>query len=126
MSPAQYGTLFGLLVKLQREGAVEFHHGDCVGSDAYAHAVAIDLGLRVIIHPPIVDKFRAFCQGAADELPPENYMVRNQSIVLDSGTLLATPRSDVEDGSGSWSTIRFARRLGRPVAVILRNGDVKV
>jgi hypothetical protein len=41
----------------------EFHHGDCVGSDAQAHGYAMRRGMRVILHPPNSAVLRAFCQG---------------------------------------------------------------
>lgn len=91
------------------------HHGDCVGSDAAAHRIALSLGIKVIIHPPQQDKLRAFCQGAVKVYPPQPYLRRDRNIVHDTRQLLALPRGTNIVHSGTWYTINFARQLKRPV-----------
>lgn len=108
--------------KLFREqivGATELHHGDCIGGDEELHCIAKELGLRIVIHPPKVIDKRAFC--TFDEISrPLDYLDRNKNIVLDTDILLGFPRSNREElRSGTWSTIRFARKLGRKYLVIL-------
>jgi hypothetical protein len=57
---------------------------------------------------------------------PKPYRVRNRDIVRDTETLIATPSEPVELlRSGTWSTVRFARKLGRAVWVILPNGNLR-
>lgn len=99
-------------------GATELHHGDCVGSDAAAHNVARNLGLRVVVHPPINDNWRAFC--VPDEIRPEyEYLDRNRHIVEDTDLLIALPDGPERKRSGTWSTIRYAHSLGRQVVMWL-------
>lgn len=41
----------------------EFHHGDCVGSDAEAHDAVVDLygSDKITIHPPDDTRLQAYC-----------------------------------------------------------------
>jgi predicted Rossmann fold nucleotide-binding protein DprA/Smf involved in DNA uptake len=57
---------------------------------------------------------------------PRSYLSRNRDIVRDTEMLVATPGEEAEHlRSGTWSTVRFARKLGRSVWVILPNGTVR-
>ena len=38
------------------KGYTHLNHGDCVGADALAHDFAIELGLKVIVHPPLIQR----------------------------------------------------------------------
>lgn len=113
--------LRGLRRVLTQLGAKEFHHGDCIGSDEEAHDVADVMGLRLVIHPPDNDSKRAFCRGAIRTYPPRPYLKRNQDIVNSSQVLVAAPKSGEEElRSGTWATIRYARKLGRRVIILER------
>lgn len=109
---------------LIEHGITEFHHGDCVGSDADAHLIAKTLGLSIVKHPPVDEKKRAFCKGGR-ELPAKPYLPRNKDIVKASSIMFATPRSFNEVvRSGTWSTVRFATNLQRKMLVIYPDGSV--
>src|SRR5262249_40960494 len=102
------------------------HHGDCVGADAFCHSLAVDLGNKVVIHPPDRISLRAFCQGAWQVHAPCPYLDRNRDIVAATDVLLACPGGVAEERrSGTWATVRYARRLGRPVVLILPDGTVR-
>jgi hypothetical protein len=104
----------------------QLHHGDAIGADAQAHVVARNNGIRVVIHPPDVDTDRAFCQDS-DMLAPLPYLERNRAIVDAAAVLVACPRSaEEETRSGTWSTVRYARKQGKPVHLVLPDGTVKV
>jgi hypothetical protein len=105
--------------------AGELHHGDCVGADTGAHSIACDLGLRIVIHPPDDPKLRAWCRPADRTLAPKPYLQRNRDIVLDTECLIAAPGEAVEQlRSGTWSTVRYARKLGRPIWIINPDGSL--
>jgi hypothetical protein len=96
----------------------EFHHGDCIGADAEAHIIAKLLGYRIIIHPPINGIKRAFCDGDLI-LPEKDYLARNQDIVEACDFLIACPISLKEEvRSGTWYTIRFARRREKKLIIL--------
>jgi len=105
------------------------HHGDCVGSDEQFDGIARSLGIRVDIHPPSDPKKRAYADKVGVGLYPETkgivkeekaYLDRNKDIVDASSFLIATPKTIQEElRSGTWSTVRYARRQGVEVMVVV-------
>lgn len=119
----QAETCWSILGKDWAEGVREFHHGDCVGADASIAAYAMRTGFRIIGHPPNDPSRRAWFP--CDELLPERpYLDRNRAIVDVSGRLLACPDGPDRLRSGTWSTIRYARRSGLAVRVVMPDGTV--
>jgi hypothetical protein len=101
----------------------EFHHGDCVGCDCEAHKIFV--GVKYI-HPPIIPDERAFCEG--DFIDKEKpYLDRNKDIVDCCSILIATP-SGVDEyvRSGTWSTIRYARKKKKVIYVIYPDGKLEI
>jgi len=122
---AQAWTLRAVFAGLHRAGAVELHHGDCVGVDAAADAMAQELGWRVIQHPPQDLRRRAFCPGAAEVRYPRPFLDRNTDIVRESDLLVAVPEQAMEVlRSGTWSTVRRGRALRRPCWIVRPDGTV--
>lgn len=102
----------------------EFHHGDCVGSDAEAHDIIVELlpNIECYIHPCNLKDLRAFRDGKFifPEMPP---LKRNHDIVDSTDLLIATPSSGYEVlHSGTWATIRYARKQKKEVIIIDPNG----
>lgn len=96
---------------------VELHHGDCVGADAEANLVGQELGCRVVVHPPADAKKRAWCDG--DEVwVPRAYLVRNHDIVDATEVLVAAPLGPERLRSGTWATVRYARKEGKEVILL--------
>lgn len=107
----------------------EFHHGDCIGADQEAHEIALEVGIPlIVIHPPIHRLKRAMChtkyphgQTHVTVLPERDYLDRNHDIVDNTLGLVAGPKSDQEElRSGTWATVRYARKLGRYLYVLPR------
>jgi len=120
MTAEQLKTFARLLVEL---GAVELHHGDCLGGDDDADQVAAALGVRRVSHPPTNPVLRAYCRAEV-ELPPEPYHDRNRAIVRASCPLIGVPREAAEQKhGGTWGTIAYARQCRRPVIVVNPCGD---
>lgn len=104
------------------QGAAEFHHGDCVGADAEAHAIALGK-VPITIWPPANESQRAFCKGAATTKPADDYLVRNRKIVQATERLIAAPKGFKEElRSGTWAAIRHARYIRKPVIIIWPSG----
>jgi hypothetical protein len=98
----------------------EFHHGDCVGADEQAHEIVCEESVRthIVIHPPTDSKARAYCVGN-ESLLARPYLKRNEDIVLQSRMLIAAPQTCNEVlRSGTWSTVRKARKKGRLIYVL--------
>lgn len=102
----------------------EFHHGDCIGSDAQAHDLAAEVGFQVIIHPPENPAKRAW-KKSRQILPPRPYLDRNHDIVDSSAILLATPgEMHQEQRSGTWATIRYARKSNKKTIILFPDGTM--
>ena len=102
----------------------EFHHGDCIGADADAHRLMQIYFPNVEIkkHPPKDPKKRAFCPGGFcySEKP---YILRNHMIVDSTDLMIATPDGESEElRSGTWSTIRYAKKINKDIKIIVPDG----
>ena len=126
LADSQVAALARVLVEL---GVSVLRHGSCIGGDAWAHYLARVIGARVELHPP-VDRSRA---ADVDMFPGERvhrlrpYLVRNRHIVDACYVLVACPREEhgETDRSGTWSTVRYTRRVGRPVIVVRPSGRIE-
>lgn len=101
------------------------HHGDCVGADADFHKMIREHSRDIFIvgHPPLTDKHRAFtdCDIWRE---PLDYLPRDEQIVIESDFLIATSWTAREvRRSGTWATIRYARRYEVPHRIILPDGS---
>jgi hypothetical protein len=126
MNAYQKERLEKILKVLQKRGCTEFHHGDCIGADEQAHDIALKLGYGIIIHPPIDEKKRAFCEDAKEIRKPKKYIARNHDIVDESDGLLATPygETEIQRGSGTWATIRYARDKTEKHSVLIHRTKI--
>lgn len=106
----------------EHENRWKAHHGDCVGADAGFHGMAKLCGAYTIVHPPIDNKLRAYCDGDSIR-DPKPYHARNRDIADDSSLLLATPKDTTGQG-GTWYTIAYAVRVGVPVVVVHPEGSL--
>lgn len=126
MTEAQWASYWRVIYAIARDNnhVCSFHQGDCIGADAQAAHGAKSLLYRIIGHPPDNDSKRAFFH--ADEWrAPLPYLDRNKAIVRSSEKMIATPGETQEQlRSGTWSTIRFARRISKPLSIIYPDGTV--
>lgn len=126
LSPAQVSalTLVCQTIDQSHPGKIIAHHGDCIEGDQTFHDIARSLGWWIVGHPPINSYKRAFCQF--DEVRAlGEYLVRNKAIVSESVRMIACPKGLLEElRSGTWSTIRYTRKLGRPLQIVYPDGQI--
>ena len=109
-----------------------FHSGDCKGCDAQAFKIVRRLrpNAYLAVHPPSNKSMRAYCrpdQGCGIIHPPKECLARNRDIVNTTDLLLATPDTIREKlRSGTWATIRFARKVFKPIVYIFPDGTLKL
>ena len=125
MTEVQVTLLEGLLPgKMLR-----FLHGSCYGADVEAAQLARTLfGKRVLIvaYPGI--RFGSTTLAAKSNvddwtMPVEDYLERNRRIVHDCDELIACPGEGVS--KGTWYTIKYARKCGKPVTIIHADGAIE-
>ncbi len=123
LTQAQWLALDALLMELN---PYECHHGDCIGADYSFHTICLKQQRHIILHPPINGSKRAYSRDATDSRLPREYLQRNQDIVNETKILIACPGTATEQQrSGTWSTVRYARKLRRPIYLILPNGQIQ-
>lgn len=129
MTPAQFERV---VFALRHFRPSEFHHGDCDGADTEVHHLVEGRGVPIVVHPPKDDTHRAFCMPH-DGAPnirievPKPYLQRNKDIVDATEVLVAAPAGMKEvRRSGTWSTIRYARRVGKRSIVVFPDGSITI
>lgn len=129
MSTSQLNQLRCVLYGLKQ--IVEFHHGGAEGADKQADAfVSFGDTIPIVLHPcpgvvgekTLGRNRRATYNGHDVEwreaLPP---LTRNQNIVHEVDLLIAAPEADMETvRSGTWATVRYARRKRIPIVMLSR------
>jgi hypothetical protein len=101
-----------------RTPAPQFHHGDCIGSDYEAAVIAKRMGFWIVAWPPINPAKRGWFESN-DEHEPGPYLERNRKMVDSVQRLIAAPKEMEETlRSGTWSTVRYARKVRKPVEIL--------
>lgn len=128
---------FGILIHeslgdYAKDGLI-LYHGMCKGADEQAHynfMLCVNWGVigfpsdipntQMNLHP-IQEEFdaRNNWNGFTQIHSPQDPLERNKVIVEHCDILIACPKSRQEEQrSGTWSTIRYARKLKKPVYII--------
>lgn len=114
----------------------EFHHGCSVGADADLVTTIMRgrIGATddrtwadIHAHPCTLDGMvdRGAEALSSEVHPAKPPLERNRDIVDSCDVLLACPKTmDEEQRSGTWATIRYARKVGRPVVIFWPDGKV--
>lgn len=100
-----------LYAVLEDNDISELHHGDCSGWDHQSFSLADALCIKTIAHPPTDDRWRAFTNSTVI-LPPKPFLDRNKDIVNAVDFLIAAPYGPERQRSGTWSTVRYAKKQG--------------
>lgn len=127
---------FTRLLNLWR--AKVFRHGACVGADADA-VIAVRATLpdcRIIAHPGQPANggenehlSHLAINGSDETLPAKGHFARNRDIVEASDGMIATPWQNEPQpagtGGGTWYTIQYAQKAGKPVMILWSDGRVE-
>lgn len=125
MRQPQQQKVYEILKNLKTsEEKQEFHHGDCIGADAEAAGMAYALEYYIVSHPPTSSKNRAYFT-LNDRICLEfEYLVRDEHIVKSCDILIAAPNTPYEIlRSGTWTTVRYARKLHKKIIVVNPDGQ---
>lgn len=124
--PDQTQAIYDFMARLKPR---RFVHGGAAGCDMIAHGIAERLHIPVIEIHPSIDHYPAVAGITAGVnviiFPPLPPLERNRVIVRRVWGMLACPRTDAEEaGTGTWYTVRQARKLGCPVYLIRADGTI--
>jgi hypothetical protein len=103
-----------------------FCHGDCIGADAKAHDIirSVKPHCAIEVFPPVNQVARAFKSGDVTHRRKE-YLARNRDIAHRATAMVAMPAQMYEVvRSGTWSTVRYALKIGKQITVIFPDGTV--
>lgn len=112
-----------------KRNVTHFNHGDCIGADADAHEIVSNIDIPIHIYPG-TDKRgaspkRAFCINGTTHKAQE-YLIRNKKMVDLCTVLVACPAESIEQlRSGTWSTIRYAKKIKIPIVTIYPDGTIQ-
>lgn len=104
----------------------EFHHGMARGADTEAQTILGELSLpgyiRSIGHPGLgIPILELDCRNLPDVvLTPAPFLERNHHIVDAVDVLIAAPEGPERLRSGTWATVRYARKKSIPIIFLLR------
>ena len=124
LTPGQKFELSEYLRYLKNQGFTHFRHGDCIGADSQAANLAKQMGYYLVAHPghPHKDKnntsYRAFTKFNDEVLEAKPFLTRDHDIVDLSQHMIATPNGEEKLRSGTWATIRYAKKVGKPLRII--------
>jgi len=105
-------------------------HGDCIGADGNFHDICVSLRYLAVDKPkirlrPCDHSARAWCEGSNEIMPVKKPLDRNEDIVADADLQIGTPSTHKEVmRSGTWATIRRARKSGTPLVIVWPDGTV--
>lgn len=105
-------------------------HGDCIGADSEFHSIVDTwrkkngIYIPIKIYPSDNEKKRANCDSDII-MPQKPPLERNRDIALEGDRLLACPKEMIPIiRSGTWTTIRNAKKFGKIVYIVYPNGKV--
>lgn len=104
-----------------------FRHGGCIGGDEELEYLASSLTEALIIcHRGDTPEKWADARYSHEFVDPLPNLERNHEMVDDAEHLLACTGEAFEvQRSGTWATIRYARKQGKPITLIFPDGTVK-
>jgi hypothetical protein len=130
MAMTQVVRVVQALTALRGAGATHANHGMCVGADAQFHDLARPLGYTLVGWPGVTNTGTVTLRArvACDEVMPVKFFLdRNRDIVHASSVLLVTPLTGREQlRSGTWATVRYARKVKLPLVLIDPAGAARV
>jgi hypothetical protein len=121
-TPQQRKKLF-LLLKLYAKDCSYFHHGGCWGADITARDLARELHIPTVCHPGSDWQWETSVGTDRITLPQKPYLERDKDIAVEVELLIAVSKTMTEEKkSGTWATVRAARKLNKRIIVCWPDG----
>lgn len=127
MTEAQYHATAAVVdgfIRTSEGQTVVGLHGDCVGADHHFDVICERAELPRWKYPGNLTQYVAHTAALA-LYGPRPPLERNETIVRDCRTLVACPRGQEEEiRSGTWTTVRRAYKMRRPITLVFPDGTV--
>ena len=127
MTPAQRAALADCVSALPARAI----HGGATGADEEFDAFLISAGMNpqdIDVYPASVDRWLKWTDAGRTTYAVDEPLLRNRIIARRCDYLIAAPATAGEVvRSGTWATIRYARRpiARRPIVILLPEGGVR-
>ena len=124
LTEAQFDVIKQFII--EDNGTEVFHNGDCSGVDQQVTLMFQDIApeVWVVCHPAIRVGTRAY--GEYDEIREgKGPLIRDQDMVDEADYLWAAPAFEEIVRSGTWATVRMARKKGIPITIVMPDGEVR-
>lgn len=108
-------------------------HGGAKGADAQFHAWVAPLYKPVLPQIEVYPgesvrwthwNYASFSGSLFKVHPTSEPLARNKAIVSRCDHLLACPDGPERTRSGTWATVRYARKAGKPMTIIMPDGTI--
>jgi hypothetical protein len=104
--------------------SVQGVHGGAEGADRQFHRLLKELNIPSECYPSNEEQWRWSVQNCVVCHAMQAPLTRNRVIVEVSNLMFATPRTFIEkQRSGTWATIRYAKKTNNPLTVIWPDGS---
>lgn len=120
----QFNAITKMLPALFTRYGKIFRHGDCIGVDSDVATIVESNhnDVEIFNHPPLNPKYRAY-HLAGKILPEKAYLIRDHEMVDLSDFTIGVPKAMHEElRSGTWATIRYARKVKRNHIIVWPDG----
>ncbi len=125
MTPAQRAALADCVSALPARAV----HGGAVGADEEFDAFLVRIGMapqNIDVYPASAGRWIKWVDAGRTTYAVAEPLVRNRTIALGCDYLVAAPATAHEVlRSGTWATVRRARRAGRSIVILLPGGGVR-
>jgi hypothetical protein len=126
MTETQRDAVRGVLRSVKKWDSI-FLYGACVGADSQAMLEALALGFQIVAYPAnnVSASKHGLIPTIAVEREAEPALARNRRMVSEAELLLAAPHGREQLRSGTWATVRYARRCNLPIVICWPNGLIR-
>lgn len=131
MTNKQFVMCRAIISSLVNQGVTTARHGVCKGADAHFHKLckeALGTKLYIIGHPGVREDGKCYTRAFVNcdlLLPEKPFIKRDRDIVDESNVMLFTPNQVQEVlRSGTWTTIRYARKVNKPRYIIFPDATI--
>lgn len=121
-------SMIAAIALIYPQGKVNAHHGLCIGADWQFHVMCRGWVIPIIGHPPVnKSKVAKFDMSDFAYLwDDKDYLDRNTDIVNCSTSFIGAPGEMEEQlRSGTWSTIRKAKKKGIRGVIVFPDGSTE-